>query len=152
MKVSGVLSRDGAAISGKGVDMKTALFVCVHNSGRSQMAEALFNRLAEGRFKAVSAGTAPADTIDPTVVEAMTEAGMDISGKKPELLTPEMMESADRVVTMGCGVETVCPSTLVESEDWWLEAPKGKPIKKVREIRDEIRTRVEKILEELESS
>lgn len=113
------------------------------------MAEAFFNRLAEGKSKAVSAGTVPADTIDPTVVEAMTEVGMDISGKKPKLLTPEMMESAGRVITMGCGVETVCPATLVESKDWGLEDPQGKTIEKVREIRDEIRARVIKMLEEI---
>ena len=129
--------------------MMTLLFVCIHNSGRSQMAEAFFNRLAEGKFKAVSAGTNPADAINPTVVEAMTEVGMDISSKKPKLLTPEMVESADRVVTMGCGMETICPATLVESEDWELEDPQGKPIEKVREIRDEIRARVIKMLDKI---
>ncbi|MFQ5826237.1 MAG: arsenate reductase ArsC [Dehalococcoidia bacterium] len=129
--------------------MKTVLFVCVHNSGRSQMAEAFLNRLAKGKVKALSAGTDPADTIDPTVVEAMREVGIDISDNRPKALTPEMVEQADRVVTMGCGVEGVCPATFVETEDWALEDPKGKPLGKVREIRDEIEARLMKMLEEV---
>ena len=126
--------------------MKTVLFVCVHNSGRSQMAEALFNQMAKGRAQAISAGTQPADKISPIVVEAMREVGIDISNNLPKALTPEMVEQADKVVTMGCGSEGVCPATLVETEDWGLEDPKGLPLGKVRAIRDEVRNRILKML------
>ncbi len=131
--------------------MKTVLFVCVHNSGRSQMAEAFFNWLARGKAKAISAGTDPADAVNSTVIEAMREVGVDISNNIAKALTREMMERADKVVTMGCGVEGVCPAGFVETEDWELEDPKGKTIEKVREIRDDIRARVLKMLEGLES-
>lgn len=127
--------------------MKTVLFVCVHNSGRSQMAEAFFNWLARGKARVISAGTDPAAAVDPTVVEVMREVGIDISDKKPKALTPETVEQADRVVTMGCGLEGMCPATWVETEDWGLDDPKGKPIEKVREIRDEIRARVSQMVE-----
>jgi protein-tyrosine-phosphatase len=126
--------------------MKTALFVCVHNSGRSQMAEAFFNQLAKGKARAFSAGTSPAAAVDPTVVEVMQEVGIDISRQRPKSLTIELLEQADRVVTMGCGVEGICPATFVETEEWDLEDPKGKAIEKVREIRDQIKPRVVEIL------
>src|SRR4030042_670976 len=126
--------------------MKTILFVCVHNSGRSQMAEAFFNQLAQGKAMALSAGTDPDDAIDPTVIKVMQEIGIDLSTKKPKALTIEMLERADKVVTMGCGVEGVCPASFVETEDWGLEDPKGKPLERVREIRDEIRARVAQML------
>jgi len=129
--------------------MKTVLFVCAHNSGRSQMAEAFFNRLAKGKARAFSAGTDPADALDSTVVEAMREVGVDMSSHRPKALTLEMVEQADKVVTMGCGVEGVCPATFVETEDWGLEDPQGKPLAKVMEIRDEIRTRVSRMLREM---
>ncbi len=129
--------------------MKNVLFVCVHNSGRSQMAEAFFNRLAEGRATAASAGSQPDDAVDPTVVEVMREVGVDISGKVPRRLVPEIVDAADRVVIMGCGVETACPVTFVETEDWGLDDPKGQPIEVVRRIRDEIRARVENLIGEL---
>ena len=129
--------------------MKTVLFVCVHNSGRSQMAEAFFNQLVKGKARALSAGTDPADAIDTTVVEAMREVGIDISGSKPKALTLKMVEQANRVITMGCGVEDVCPATFIETEDWELEQPRGKPLERVREIRDEIKARVIKMLEEI---
>ncbi len=128
--------------------MKTVLFVCIHNSGRSQMAETFFNQLAKGRAKALSAGSNPVDAIDPTVVEAMREVGIDISGHQPKALTTEVVGHADRVVTMGCRAKVVCLAVLVETEDWALEDPGGKPLKKVREIRDNIRARVKKVLEE----
>lgn len=128
--------------------MNTVLFVCIGNSGRSQMAEVFFNQLAEGRARALSAGTNPADAIDPTVVEVMREVGIDMGGNRPKLLTPEIAKQADRVITMGCGVEEVCPAVIVEAEDWALEDPRGKPLEKVREIRDRIRARVKKMLEE----
>ena len=130
--------------------MKKVLFVCVHNAGRSQMAEAFFNRLAKGKTSAVSAGTVPATQIIPTVIEAMGEVGIDISGQRPKALTPEMIEDVDRVITMGCSVEKVCPASFVPTEDWELEDPEGKPIEKVRQVRNEIRNRVEKLIKELQ--
>jgi protein-tyrosine-phosphatase len=124
--------------------MITILFICVHNSGRSQMAEAFFNHLAEGRARAISAGSQPDDNVNPLAVEAMREAGIDISNKKPKLLTIEVMEGIDRAITMGCG--TTCPVTTVKTEDWGLEDPKDRPLPEVREIRDEIKNRVENLL------
>ena len=127
--------------------MRMVLFVCVGNAGRSQMAEAFFNQAAGGKARAISAGTRPAEAIDPIAVQAMQEIGIDISGNKPKALTMEMLEQADRVITMGCGVEGVCPASFVETEDWQLEDPKGKPIEEVRRIRDDIRTRILSMLE-----
>ena len=130
--------------------MKTVLFVCIHNAGRSQMAEAFFNRLVKGKAKAISAGTDPAGAIDPTVVKAMKEVGIDISKNLPGALTPDMAEQADKVVTMGCGVEAVCPAAYTETEDWELEDPEGKSMEKVREIRNTIKARVSKLIMGLE--
>lgn len=130
--------------------MKKVLFVCVHNSGRSQMAEAFFNQIAEGKAKGISAGTDPAEAVDPMVIEVMKEAGIDLSANVPKALTPEMLDGADRVITMGCGVEGVCPATFTETEDWGLDDPKGQPIEKVREIRDEIMARVSVMLRLME--
>jgi arsenate reductase len=113
------------------------------------MAEAFFNHLAKGKASATSAGTKPGPQVNPAVVKAMREAGLDISQQKPKALTFEMIENADRVITMGCGVEEVCPASFVPTEDWELEDPEGKPIEKVREIRDEIKARVEKLIKEL---
>lgn len=127
--------------------MREVLFVCVGNAGRSQMAEAFFNRAAGGMARAISAGTKPAGAVDPQTIEVMREVGIDISGNRPKALTMEMLEQADRVVTMGCGVEGVCPASFVETEDWQLEDPKGKPSEDVRRIRDEIETRVMRLLE-----
>jgi len=131
--------------------MKTVLFVCVHNSGRSQMAEAFFNNLAMGKAQALSAGTQPADEVNPMVIEAMKEVGIDISGKKPKMLTMDMVEKAERMITMGCGAEAeaVCPASFIETEDWALEDPKGKSLEQVRKIRDEIKELVIKLLNEL---
>ena len=117
--------------------MKPVLFVCVHNSGRSQMAEAFHNYLAGGRSYSVSAGTIPADEVQPEVVQVMAEVGIDIGDRTPKLLTPEMLGRAGRVITMGCSVEEVCPATFVPAEDWELDDPKGQSLEKVREIRDE---------------
>ena len=129
--------------------MTKVLFVCVHNSGRSQMAEAFFNYLAKGKGEASSAGTKPSAEVNPTVVRAMQEVGLDISGKKPKLLTMEMLDAADRVFTMGCGVEETCPGTFVVSEDWQIEDPHGKPIETVRRIRVEVKARVEALIKAL---
>ena len=110
--------------------MKTVLFICVHNSGRSQMAEAFFNQMAQGKAKAISAGSQPADRVNPTVVEVMREEGIDISRNKPKLLTLEMMEGIALAITMGC--ENACPYTTAETRDWALEDPKDKPVEEVR--------------------
>lgn len=130
--------------------MKKVLFVCVHNSGRSQMAEAFFNQMAQGKAMAISAGTRPATKVNPTVIKAMREAGMDIGNQESKLLTFEMVEDVDRVITMGCSVEEVCPASLVPAEDWELAGPEGKSIEEVRQIRDQIKARVETLLKELE--
>jgi len=122
--------------------MKTVLFVCVHNSGRSQMAEAFFNRFAAGQAHALSAGTAPAQEINPTVAQAMAEIGYDLAGQRPKLLTQEMLDQADIVITMGCAVEGLCPAPGVKAEDWGLPDPQGRPLEEVRKIRDEIKARV----------
>jgi arsenate reductase len=130
--------------------MKKVIFVCVHNSGRSQMAEAFAKRLGEGKIVAESAGTEPGGSLNPQAVEAMKEIGYDMSGHHPKMLTIEMIESADRIVTMGCGVDAAtCPAAFGPSEDWGLEDPKGQPIEKVRQIRDQIGTRVEQLIREL---
>jgi arsenate reductase len=127
--------------------MKTVIFICVHNSGRSQMAEAYFNDIAQGKARAISAGSQPADQVNPVVAAAMLEEGIDIRGNKPRLLTSEMMEGVEKAVTMGC--EDACPYTAALTEDWGLEDPKGKPLGKVREIRDEIKRRVEELVREM---
>ena len=112
------------------------------------MAEAFFNHYAAGKAEAISAGTRPASHVDKTVVKAMREIGMDISFKRPKGLTAEMLDDADRVITMGCGVEGVCPAAFAPTEDWHLEDPEGKPVEKVREIRDEIEAKVKKLIRE----
>ena len=129
--------------------MVTVLFVCVHNAGRSQMAEAFFNQMATGKAQAVSAGTRPAAHTDRAVVEAMHEVGIDISRQRPKQLTLEMLDTADRVFTMGCDVEEACPASFVPTEDWKLEDPERQPMDKVRQIRDQIKARVEVLLRNL---
>jgi len=129
--------------------MSKVLFVCVRNSGRSQMAEAFLNQMAKGKGKAKSAGTRPARRLDDNVIEIMWEAGIEISRQRPKLLTPKLLNWADRVITMGCGVEEVCPATFVEAEDWAIEDPEDKPVEKLREIRDETKSRVTRLLDEL---
>lgn len=112
------------------------------------MAEAFFNQMAKGAAHAIFAGTQPADKINPMVVEVMREEGLDISENKPKLLTMEMVEKADKMITMGCGDEAgaVCPAGFIETNDWALEHPKGKTITEVRKIRNEIRKRVNDLL------
>lgn len=127
--------------------MKTVLFACVHNAGRSQMAAAWFNKLADpAKARAISAGTNPGPHVHPEVVAAMAEAGIDLAGASTQKLTPELAQQAHVLVTMGCGDE--CPYVPgAKREDWPLEDPKGKPIEKVREIRDEIRARVRQLID-----
>ena len=128
--------------------MKKALFVCLHNSDRSQMDEAFFNRYAARKAEAISAETQPASHVDQTVVKAMNKIGIDISTKRAKALTDELLESADMVITMGCGAEGVCPAAFVPVEDWQLEDPEGQSIDKIRAIRDEIEKRVKMLIKE----
>lgn len=132
--------------------MKTVLYVCVHNAGRSQMAEAFTNTLAKERgiaVHALSAGTIAGEAINPQAVSVMQELGIFMTQQHPKQLTQEMADSADRVVTMGCGVEAeACPARIHLSEDWGLEDPKGLPIEKVRFIRDQIKAKTETLLAE----
>jgi arsenate reductase (thioredoxin) len=124
------------------------LFVCVHNAGRSQMAAGLLDRYAAGRVRVRSAGSAPADEINPAVVAAMDEIGIDLSREYPKALTGEAVEAADVVVTMGCG--DACPVFPGKRYlDWELPDPSGKPLEDVRPIRDEIDRRVRVLLDEL---
>jgi arsenate reductase (thioredoxin) len=129
--------------------MKTVIFICVHNAGRSQMAEAFFNQLAGGKARAISAGSKPANKVNPATVEAMREVGLDISQKKPRLLTPKLLDGVDMAITMGCGADAACPAAWVKTEDWALEDPAGKPIETVRIIRDEIKNRVLRLIENI---
>jgi len=124
------------------------LFVCLHNAGRSQMSQALFERAVGGTHEAVSAGTTPAERVHPEVVTAMREIGIDLSGAKPRLLTDELAESADVIVTMGCG--DACPYFPGKRYlDWDLPDPKGMPVDGVRRLRDEIEGRVAALTDEL---
>ncbi len=109
------------------------------------MAEAFLNQIAKGKAVAISAGTQPAAQIDATVVAAMREVGIEIAEQEPKLLTSEMLEGADRVITMGCSVEKGCPASFVPTEDWKLDDPEGRPIEKVRQIRDRIKTKVDEL-------
>jgi arsenate reductase len=132
--------------------MKRVLFVCTENAGRSQMAEAFANQYGKGKVVASSAGVMPADHVNPIVAEAMKEKGIDISNNKPKLLTTKMTEEADKIITMGCSVEKICPAPLLKNVvDWGLEDPKGKSIEKVRQIRDEIEKRVSKLALEFDN-
>jgi arsenate reductase len=130
--------------------MARVLFVCLHNAGRSQMSRALFERAAGGRHEAQSAGTTPGDRVHPEVVEVMRELDFDLSDRHPRLLTRELAEWADVVVTMGCGDE--CPYIPGKRYlDWDLPDPKGRPEAEVRAIRDDIAARVSALLAELDA-
>ena len=129
--------------------MATALFVCLHNAGRSQMSAALFEREAHGRHLALSAGTTPADRLHPEVVEVMREIGIDLGDRMPQLLTDALAGEADVIVTMGCGDS--CPFVPEKRYiDWDLPDPRGRPLTEVRAIRDEIAVRVSGLIEVLE--
>lgn len=133
--------------------MKTILYVCVHNAGRSQMAEAFTNHLAKDRGLAVqglSAGTVAGSEINPVALAVMSELNISMQGQRSKQLTQELADQADRIITMGCGVDAeACPARIHLSEDWGLDDPKGQPIEKVREIRDQIRLKVEALLTEI---
>jgi len=136
--------------------MSEVLFVCVHNAGRSQMAEAFFNQIARERgleVKAESAGTAPGERINPVAAAAMAEMGISMEGHRPKLLTPEGAAAAGRIITMGCGVEAdMCPAGTYISEDWGLPDPHGQGLESVREVRDAVRRKVEALVDELAGS
>jgi len=129
--------------------LETVLFVCVHNSARSQMAEAYFNRYAGDKARGISAGTRPSASVNPIVAEVMLEEGIDISRNKPELLTPAMLAAASRVIGMGCGALDACPSRQIQAEDWQLADPTGKELAAIRAIRDEVRSRVKKLIADM---
>ncbi len=124
------------------------MFVCVHNAGRSQMAAGFMRELGGDRVEVLSAGSAPKDSINPVAVEAMAELGIDIANQKPKVLTPEAVQQSDVVITMGCG--DACPYYPGKRyEDWKLDDPAGQGIDPVRAIRDEIKARVETLLNEI---
>lgn len=116
------------------------------------MAEAFFNQLAKGKAVAISAGTQPAAQVNSTVVAVMREVGIEIGEQKPKLLTLEMLESADRVITMGCKVAEVCPASFVPADDWELDDPEDKSIEEVRQIRDQIKEKVEVLVKDLDAT
>jgi len=128
--------------------MKTVIFACVHNAGRSQMAAAFFNQLADpARARALSAGTSPGPRVHPEVADAMRELAIDLAGAQPRQLTAELARGADLLITMGCGDQ--CPVVPgLRRDDWPLPDPKGQPPERVREIRDQIRARVGTLLDD----
>jgi arsenate reductase len=129
-------------------DKPSVLFVCVHNAGRSQMAAGFLTALSEDRVEVRSAGSAPADGVNPAAVEAMREVGIDLVGQRPKILTVDAVRASDVVITMGCG--DTCPVFPGKRYlDWQLDDPAGQGVEAVRPIRDEIRTRVEALLAEL---
>ncbi|MFB4269175.1 arsenate reductase ArsC [Nonomuraea sp. GTA35] len=129
-------------------DKPSVLFVCVHNAGRSQMAAGWLSHLAGDRIEVRSAGSAPADQVNPVAVDAMREVGIDITAEQPKILTVDAVEASDVVITMGCG--DACPIFPGKRyEDWKLEDPAGQGIEAVRAIRDQIRTRIDKLIGEL---
>ncbi len=129
------------------VSMKTVIFACIHNAGRSQMAAAWFNALADAtKARAVCAGTEPGTRVHPEVLETMREVGIDLADRKPQKLTDDLARGAQMLVTMGCGEQ--CPVVPgLKRDDWPLENPKGKPVERVREIRDDVRARVVALLD-----
>jgi len=133
--------------------MTQVMFVCVHNAGRSQMAEAFFNALAPDGLHAISTGTQPTEHVNPVVVAAMAEVGIDMSAHHPKLATLELVAESDRIITMGCGVQESCPLYLGMKidEDWGLPDPAGQGIEAVRPIRDAVRERVIDLIKRLGS-
>ena len=129
---------------------RTILFVCVGNSGRSQMAQAIFNKLRPDGFRAISAGTKPAREVNLLVIQVLREMGIDASNSKPKLVTSEMIAEAERIITMGCEASDFCPARyLSKAEDWKIEDPKGKTLDELRPIRDAIYERVRELLQRL---
>jgi arsenate reductase (thioredoxin) len=131
--------------------VSTVLFVCLHNAGRSQISQALFERAAAGRHTALSAGTTPGERVHPEVVTVMRELDIDLSDRSPQLLTQTLAEQADIVITMGCGDS--CPYIPGKRYlDWDLPDPKGRPVEEVRRLRDEIARRVARLIAQLNDS
>jgi arsenate reductase len=128
--------------------VKHVLFVCVENACRSQMAEGFLDALAGSKVVAKSAGSMPAKRVKPLAVQVMKEVGIDISNKKPKMITAEMVQEADKVILMGCG-RNACPIVPKEVEDWQIEDPAGKSIEKFREVRDTMREKVENLIVEI---
>lgn len=137
-------------LSGESHERPIVLFVCVHNAGRSRMAEAFFNQLAGDRYEGRSAGTIPADAPHPEVVEAMAEEGIELDGGPGTMLTQDLTDEAVRVIGMGCAVEEACPALRVPLEDWELDDPKGKSREEVTEIRDKIEMKVRNLVAQLD--
>lgn len=136
--------------SKKSKELKVILFVCVENSGRSQMAEGFFRKYAPRGYVALSAGTRPSGEINPLAVQVMKEYDIDISKQKPKIITEDMIRSADVRVNMGCIDREACPALFIHNlVEWGIEDPKGKSIEKVREIRDDIEQRVRQLAEDL---
>jgi protein-tyrosine-phosphatase len=132
---------------------KIILFVCVENAGRSQMAEGFFNKYAPKGYRAVSAGTRPASQINPHAVQAMKESGIDISTQKSKIITDDMIRDSVKAVNMGCMDSSECPLLFLNNPvDWGIDDPKGRPMEKVREIRDEIERRVKELVAGLKES
>ena len=130
--------------------MKRVLFVCVENAGRSQMAEAFANEYGKDKVEALSAGTMPANEVNPVVLQVMLEKGFDLSKNKPKLITGQMVQEADMIIVMGCSAQGFCPAPLLNKVvDWGIEDPKDKPTENVRAIRDEIERKVRMLLNEI---
>ncbi|MGQ9679944.1 MAG: arsenate reductase ArsC [Candidatus Bathyarchaeia archaeon] len=130
--------------------MKKIVFVCVENSARSQMAEAFAKHYGKGRVEVVSAGTKPAERVNPLAIQVMKEKGIDISKNKPKAIDYRDIEDADMIITMGCGAEGFCPASFLERVlEWGIEDPKGKTIEEVRKIRDEIERRVKRLIDDI---
>lgn len=132
--------------------MKRVMFACIHNTGRSQMAEAFFNRLSDPNLaRAESGGTEPAPEMNAAVLEAMREIGIDLvaEGHHPKIASLDHLQEGDRAISMGCGVSLACPARLGRMEDWGLDDPKGQSIERVRAIRDQIRDMVRALVQEM---
>jgi protein-tyrosine-phosphatase len=130
--------------------MKKVLFVCVENAGRSQMAEAFANEYGKDKVEALSAGTMPANEVNPVVLQVMLEKGFDLSKNKPKLITGQMVQEADMIIVMGCSAQGFYPAPLLNKVvDWGIEDPKDKPTENVRGIRDEIERKVRMLLNEI---
>jgi protein-tyrosine-phosphatase len=130
--------------------LKKILFVCVENAGRSQIAEGFAKHYSKDKVEAISAGTMPSSEVNPLAIQVMQEKGIDISKNKPKQITNQMVQEADAIIVMGCSAQGFCPAPLLgKVNDWKIEDPKGKPIEKVREIRDAIEGRVKKLIEEI---
>jgi arsenate reductase len=132
--------------------MERALFVCVENAGRSQMAEAFARKYGGGKVEALSAGTMPSKEVNPVVIQVMREKGIDLTANRPKAITRQMVEEADMIIVMGCSAEGFCPAPLLNKViDWQIEDPKDKPIEKVREIRDELESMIRKLISEIDN-